>query len=57
MTQGGPARATETLVVQVYNQAFKYFQFGYGSAIGMTMFLITIIFSAVYLYVMSKKRQ
>jgi multiple sugar transport system permease protein len=56
MTQGGPARATETLVVQVYNQAFKYFQFGYGSAIGMTMFLITIIFSAVYLYVMSKRQ-
>jgi multiple sugar transport system permease protein len=34
MTQGGPARATQTLGVLVYTRAFSDFQFGSASALG-----------------------
>jgi len=40
LTQGGPSRATETLVVQVYLKAFKYYQMGGAGAIGS----LTVIF-------------
>jgi ABC-type sugar transport system permease subunit len=42
LTGGGPARATETLGVQAYLQAFKFFDFGYGSAIGVVMLALSL---------------
>jgi ABC-type sugar transport system permease subunit len=43
LTGGGPARATETLGVQAYVQAFRFFDFGYGSAIGVVMLAISLV--------------
>lgn len=42
LTGGGPARATETLGVQAYVQAFRFFDFGYGSAIGVVMLVVSL---------------
>jgi multiple sugar transport system permease protein len=36
-THGGPARATETLALYVYNEAFQYFRMGTASAAGTIM--------------------
>lgn len=48
---GGPARATETLVIQVYNTAFRFFDFSYGATLGVagfiTVFVIGIIFVVI----------
>jgi multiple sugar transport system permease protein len=44
---GGPNRSTETLSVQVYVEAFQNFQFGYASALGMLMLLISLTFTIV----------
>jgi multiple sugar transport system permease protein len=55
LTQGGPDRATETLVIKTFNEAFSFFRMGYGSAIGTTMLLLTLIFSIAYMYVISKE--
>jgi multiple sugar transport system permease protein len=49
LTGGGPGRATETIVLQVYYQAFKYLDFGVAAAIGVVVMLICLAFSAVYL--------
>jgi multiple sugar transport system permease protein len=43
LTGGGPGRATETLGVQAYVQAFRFFDFGYGSAIGVVMLMISLM--------------
>lgn len=48
MTNGGPSRATETLVVQSYLEAFNNFNYGYASSLGMITFAISLIFSVVY---------
>ncbi len=44
---GGPDRATETLSVNLYVEAFQGFHFGYASALGMLMLLISLIFTVL----------
>lgn len=42
MTQGGPASATETLAIRVYNEAFNLLNMGYASAIGILTTLVGV---------------
>ncbi|MBO0811129.1 MAG: sugar ABC transporter permease [Microlunatus sp.] len=42
MTGGGPGRASYALVFFIYDQGFHYFQFGYASAAGVVLFVITL---------------
>jgi multiple sugar transport system permease protein len=48
MTGGGPAGATETLVVQVYNTAFKFFDLAYGATIGVVGLAMSLLITAAY---------
>ena len=47
MTGGGPVRSSYTLVYFLYDSGFKYFDFGYASAIGLVLFVIVLIVSLV----------
>ncbi|PTO39514.1 ABC transporter permease [Enterococcus mundtii] len=47
MTDGGPGRATNVLVYQVYNEAFVKFNFGYASAIAMVLFVIVLVITVI----------
>ena len=49
MTGGGPSRATETLAIQIYREAFQYFHMGYASAIGMVTLVLSVLVTFVYL--------
>jgi multiple sugar transport system permease protein len=42
MTQGGPVYATLTLVLHVYNNAFRNFQMGYASALAYVLFFMLL---------------
>lgn len=44
MTQGGPANATLTAVLHLYNTGFSQFRFGYASAQAWALFLAILIF-------------
>ena len=48
MTAGGPAGTTTTLAYYIYTQAFERFQIGYASAISWILFLMILLFTAVY---------
>ncbi len=48
MTQGGPAHASETMATYMYKSGFIKFQFGYGSAVAMLMFMMCLAFSVGY---------
>jgi multiple sugar transport system permease protein len=48
MTQGGPGVATMTLPLYVYQQAFTFFQLGYGTAIALVLVLIGAAFSLLF---------
>jgi multiple sugar transport system permease protein len=49
MTGGGPGRATETLPLQTYLEAFKYRELGYASAVGTSVLVLALLFSGLYL--------
>ena len=43
MTDGGPNGASEVMASYMYHQAFRGFDFGYGSAIGFFLLLICLV--------------
>lgn len=47
MTKGGPGSSTYTLVYYIYTSAFRYYRFGYASAIAVILFLILLIFTVL----------
>jgi len=51
MTQGGPANSTTTAVFYIYQQGFKFLQFGYASALSVVLFAIILVFTLVQLRV------
>jgi multiple sugar transport system permease protein len=48
ITRGGPAGATETWPIWIYQQAMGLFRFGYASAIGVFMGLLLLILVVIY---------
>jgi len=42
MTQGGPLKATETLVLFMYEEGFRWWRLGSAAAIAVVLFLITL---------------
>ncbi len=55
MTQGGPMDSTKTLVYYIYESAFTEFEMGYASAIGVILFLLTLVFSLINLRFLREK--
>jgi multiple sugar transport system permease protein len=47
LTKGGPGFATQTVVQDVYEQAFQNLRFGYASAVSVALFVLVLI--ATYL--------
>ncbi|MFI5747257.1 carbohydrate ABC transporter permease [Streptomyces sp. NPDC051644] len=54
MTGGGPANASYTLVFQLYDAGFKYFDLGYASAIGVALFVLTVVVAVIQRLVIGK---
>lgn len=42
LTRGGPAYATDTLLMYVYEEAFQFWNFGYSAAISFVLFAIIL---------------
>ena len=47
LTSGGPGRSTMTLVLTIYNSAFKDYKMGYASAVSVLLLLIVLFISAL----------
>ena len=43
MTEGGPNHQTEVLATHLYQQGFKFFKYGYASAIGTVLLVLCLI--------------
>lgn len=55
MTAGGPADSTNTMVYELYQQGFVYYNTGYASAMGVVLMLIVGLMTLVYFAVLQKK--
>ena len=49
MTGGGPGDASQTTPLYMYQQSFKFYQLGYGTAMALVLLVIGALFSFVYL--------
>jgi len=49
ITNGGPGRATEVLSLHMYREAIEFFNFGYGAALSVILFLINLILAFIYI--------
>lgn len=47
LTNGGPVRSTETLVLYIYKEAFENFRMGYASAVAVFVFLFILVFTVL----------
>jgi multiple sugar transport system permease protein len=47
ITQGGPGDRTMVLVYYIYNQAFKYMDYGYASTVSIVLFLSVLIITLI----------
>jgi multiple sugar transport system permease protein len=47
MTSGGPGDATRTVVYYIYDTAFHYFRFGYGSTLATLLFAILAVLTFI----------
>ncbi len=57
LTNGGPGQTTETLVLYAYNSLFTSLNFGYGSALAVSVFLIVLLVSFFYIKVLGTPTQ
>jgi multiple sugar transport system permease protein len=56
MTAGGPAGASTTLPLMAYEEAFRYSDVGYGTAIAVVMLLIGAVFSVIYIRALRERK-
>ncbi|MFC5403485.1 carbohydrate ABC transporter permease [Cohnella soli] len=54
-TKGGPFQATETITTLLFTTAFKKDNFGYGTAMGVVMFLLILLISIIQILVLRKR--
>lgn len=48
LTEGGPVNATETIATYLYKFGIQRFNLGYGSAVAVILFMMTLVFSLGY---------
>ncbi|NLK27347.1 MAG: sugar ABC transporter permease [Clostridiales bacterium] len=55
MTKGGPAHATELMATYMYNKTFEVYKYGYGSAVSLIIFILSLSLILISRKVMSKR--
>jgi ABC-type sugar transport system permease subunit len=55
MTQGGPSRSTDVLATYLYERAFLQSEFGYATAIAVSMFLVVLTLSTILMRVTQRE--
>ena len=56
MTEGGPANASYTLVYLLYDQGFRYFDYGYAAAVGVALFVMTLFVALMQRLVLGRQK-
>jgi ABC-type sugar transport system permease subunit len=57
LTNGGPGQATETLSIYTYNTLFNNLNFGYGSALAVTTFLVIMLCAFIFIRILGAPAQ
>jgi multiple sugar transport system permease protein len=52
LTGGGPGFKTQLLTIYTYQEAFKFYQLGYGTAVSLLILAVGALLSLMYLRVL-----
>ncbi|HKG91785.1 MAG TPA: sugar ABC transporter permease [Gemmatimonadaceae bacterium] len=56
MTQGGPLRATTSVVLLMYEEGFRWWRMGYAAALAFVLFIVILIATLVQLRLQKEER-
>lgn len=54
-TNGGPADATKTIPIRLFENAFRFFDLGYAATIGLMMLLVTILIARAFVAMLGRE--
>jgi len=57
VTSGGPGRATETLAMTIYREAFTFYNASFGAAISMFLLLLNLLLTVFYFFILRQRGQ
>lgn len=55
-TGGGPANASYSLVYMLYDQGFTYMNYGYAAAVGVALFIMTLVVALIQRLVIGRQK-
>jgi multiple sugar transport system permease protein len=55
MTGGGPSGATETIVIRIYNTAFRFYDFSYAAVLGVAGFIMALTVALVFVAIQRRQ--
>jgi multiple sugar transport system permease protein len=55
MTGGGPSGATETIVMRIFNTAFRFYDYSYATAIGVAGFLLSLVIAFLFIILQARR--
>lgn len=57
MTGGGPSGATETIVMRIFNTAFRFYDYSYATALGVAGFVVSLVIAVFFITLQARRAQ
>jgi multiple sugar transport system permease protein len=57
MTGGGPSGATETIVMRIFNTAFRFYDYSYATALGVAGFVVSLAITFFFISLQSRRAE
>jgi multiple sugar transport system permease protein len=57
MTGGGPSGATETIVMRIFNTAFRFYDYSYATALGVAGFVVSLVIAIFFIVLQARRAQ
>jgi multiple sugar transport system permease protein len=57
MTGGGPSGATETIVIRIYNTAFRFYDYSYATALGVAGFIVSLVIAFFFIMLQVRRER
>ncbi len=57
MTGGGPSGATETIVIRIFNTAFRFYDYSYATALGVAGFVVSLVVAFFFILMQARRTQ
>lgn len=57
MTGGGPSGSTETIVIRIYNTAFRFYDYSYATALGVAGFALSLVIAFFFIVLQVRRTQ